>query len=136
MLALFDNLSFGEVLVGGVLAVMMFGKNLPQAAAKAAVQLQRLRRQMGDLRKDMGIDEQIREAEREMRAAMAQAERQALAAERAASAQAAELRREIAAPVTPEIAAPPPPANTAVVPPADASRVAAPSTEAGNASFG
>jgi Sec-independent protein translocase protein TatA len=136
MLALFDNLSFGEVLIGGVLAVMMFGKNLPQAAAKAAVQLQRLRRQMGDLRKDMGIDEQIREAEREMRAAMAQAERQALAAERAASAQAAELRREIEAPVTPEVTAAPLAASTANVPPTDSNRIAPPSTEAGNASFG
>lgn len=77
MIAIFDNLSGAELAIGGVLAIMLFGKDLPGVAAKAAVQLQRLRRQMFDLRREMGIDEHLREAQSAMREAMAEAERQA-----------------------------------------------------------
>lgn len=59
MLGIFDSLSFTEILIVVVVAVLVFGGKLPEAAGQAAAQLARLRRQLGDLRRDSGIDREI-----------------------------------------------------------------------------
>lgn len=50
-----------------VVAVIVFGKSLPQVAAKGYMQLRRLRRSMEELRRESGIDREMRTIEREMR---------------------------------------------------------------------
>lgn len=67
MIAFINNLSFGETLVIGVLAILFFGKRLPEVAAQAGAKLQDLKRSMNDLRRDIGLDEQLREAQERMR---------------------------------------------------------------------
>lgn len=67
MIAFINNLSFGETLVIGVLAILFFGRRLPEVAAQAGAKLQDLKRSMNDLRRDIGLDEQLREAQERMR---------------------------------------------------------------------
>ncbi len=67
MIAFINNLSFGETLVIGVLAILFFGKRLPEVAAQAGAKLQDLKRSMNDLRRDIGLDDQLREAQERMR---------------------------------------------------------------------
>jgi len=64
MLALFTNLSASEFILVLVVAVLIFGRRLPEVAAKGAVHLQRLRRGMQDFRRESGFDEEIRRARR------------------------------------------------------------------------
>ncbi len=64
MLAFISNFGFGETVVILILAVLIFGRRLPEVAAKAAVQVQRFRRQLLDLRRESGIDEELRQARR------------------------------------------------------------------------
>jgi len=67
VIAFINNLSFGETLVIGVLAILFFGRRLPEVAAQAGAKLQDLKRSMNDLRRDIGLDEQLREAQERMR---------------------------------------------------------------------
>lgn len=60
-----------------VVAVIVFGKSLPQVAAKGYMQLRRLRRSMEELRRESGIDRELRSIEREMREAEREASLQA-----------------------------------------------------------
>ena len=87
MPALIGNLAPWELLVIAVVAVIVFGKSLPQVAAKGYMQLRRLRRSMEELRRESGIDREMRSIEREMRDA-----------EREASLAAARLDEEPRAP--------------------------------------
>jgi|FLOH01.1.fsa_nt_gi Sec-independent protein translocase protein TatA len=64
MLAFFSNLSPGEVIVVLIAAVLIFGRRLPEVAAKGAVQLQKLRRGVTDFKRESGFDEEIRRARR------------------------------------------------------------------------
>ncbi|MDF1799609.1 MAG: twin-arginine translocase TatA/TatE family subunit [Planctomycetota bacterium] len=64
MLAFITNLSFGEIVAILVVAVLIFGRRLPEVAAKGAVHMQRLRRGMQDFRRESGFDEEIRKARR------------------------------------------------------------------------
>jgi Sec-independent protein translocase protein TatA len=65
-LAFIENLSFTEIIIVAVVAVLVFGGKLPEAAGQAAAQLQRLRRQLSDLRRDSGIDREIDAVRRTM----------------------------------------------------------------------
>jgi len=65
----FLNLGFSELLLIAVVAVLIFGKNLPQAASKAYLQVRKLRNAVDDLRRDSGIEREIRNIERSMREA-------------------------------------------------------------------
>ena len=47
-------------------AVMIFGKNLPEVAVKAAAQFVRLRRAVTKMWREAGIDEEIRRVQREV----------------------------------------------------------------------
>lgn len=69
MLAFLSNLGMTELLVIAVIAVLIFGKNLPQAASKAYMQARKLRNAVDDLRRDSGIEREIRNIERNMREA-------------------------------------------------------------------
>ena len=64
MLAFFGNLAPLELVVIAVVAVVVFGRRLPKVAGKALVQLSRLRRSMNDLRRETGIDRELREIQR------------------------------------------------------------------------
>lgn len=53
-------------MVIAVIAVLVFGARLPQVAGEAAAMVQKLRRALSDLRRDSGIDEELRNARREV----------------------------------------------------------------------
>lgn len=75
MLALFQNIGPLEILVIVVVAVLIFGKDLPQAASKAYLQLRKLRGAVDDLRRDTGIERELRDIERRVREAEWEARR-------------------------------------------------------------
>lgn len=67
MLGLFGNLSMSEALVVVVLAVLIFGRRLPEVAVQAMRGFQRLRRSLEDLRRETGVDAELREVRRTLR---------------------------------------------------------------------
>jgi Sec-independent protein translocase protein TatA len=60
----FLNLSPVEVVIILVVAIVVFGRRLPEVAGQAAGAVQRMRRSLEDLRRETGIDREIREARR------------------------------------------------------------------------
>jgi Sec-independent protein translocase protein TatA len=64
MLAIITNLSPTEIMVVMIAAILIFGRRLPEVAAKGAVQLQKLRRGVNDFKRESGFDEEIRKARR------------------------------------------------------------------------
>lgn len=77
MLGFIGNLAPLEILVIAVLAVIVFGNRLPQVAGRFLYQLRRLRQSMYDLRRESGIDREIRNVERSVRQAAWAAEARA-----------------------------------------------------------
>lgn len=77
----FFGLSFAELVVIFVVAILVFGQRLPQVAGETAATLQRVRRSLSDLRRETGIDQEIQKAKREFedaqRAAQASVQREA-----------------------------------------------------------
>src|SRR5262245_5946005 len=69
MLAFLDNLGWSELLLIALVAGLIFGKNLPQAASKAYLQVRKLRNAVDDLRRDSGIESELRNIERSVREA-------------------------------------------------------------------
>ena len=69
MLALIGNIAPFEVLVIAMLAVIIFGKRLPEVAGKAYAQFRRAREGLDRLRRESGIDREMREIERSVREA-------------------------------------------------------------------
>jgi Sec-independent protein translocase protein TatA len=69
----FFGLSFVEILVIIVVAILVFGQRLPQVAGEAAATLQRVKRSLSDLRRETGIDQEIYRAKREFEEAARQA---------------------------------------------------------------
>jgi Sec-independent protein translocase protein TatA len=67
VIALLWNLSFAELAVILIVAVMVFGKRLPQVAGEAFRGVTRLRRHLDDLRRDSGIDREIFDVKRSFR---------------------------------------------------------------------
>src|SRR5688572_18505639 len=53
-----------------VVAILVFGRDLPSAAVQAAATLQKLRRALADMRRETGIDEELRRARREFEQAV------------------------------------------------------------------
>lgn len=66
MLGLIDNLGFGEFLIVGVAALLIFGKRLPEVAAQAGAQLAKLKRSLETMRRDTGIDQEIQKVRGEL----------------------------------------------------------------------
>lgn len=75
MLAFLGNFGPLELVLIGIVAVLVFGKNLPQAASKAYLQVRKLRNAVDDLRRDSGIEREIRNIERTVREAEWEARR-------------------------------------------------------------
>jgi len=106
-LALFGNIGMMEMILILVVAVLIFGKDLPQAASKAYLQARKLRNAVDDLRRDSGIDQELRNIERNVREAEWEARRTE------ARATGSEPRR--LTPVPPVSQVPRPPAGSAAV---------------------
>lgn len=70
MIAFFQNIGLPETIVIAVLAILIFGRRLPEVAARAAVQVQRMRRGLADLRRETGIDAEMRAARRAIEGAV------------------------------------------------------------------
>jgi Sec-independent protein translocase protein TatA len=60
------NLSPVEIVIILVVAVVVFGRRLPEVAGQAAGAVQRMRRSLEDLRRETGIDREIQNARREI----------------------------------------------------------------------
>jgi len=60
VVALIGNLSLGELALIAALAVLVFGRRLPTVVAQAVGQLHKMRRALEDLRRESGIDEELR----------------------------------------------------------------------------
>lgn len=71
----FLNLGVLELVVIAAVAVLVFGKDLPQAASKAYLQIRKLRNAVDDLRRDSGIERELRNIEHTVRAAEWEARR-------------------------------------------------------------
>ena len=69
MLAFLGNLGPSEIIVIVVVAVLIFGNRLPEAASKAYTQFRKLRQSMDEMRRETGIDREIRNIERSVREA-------------------------------------------------------------------
>lgn len=61
VLALFGNLSYAEILCILVVAIMVFGRRLPEVAARAAHQVMKLRRSLGTMWRETGLAEEWRQ---------------------------------------------------------------------------
>ena len=75
MLAFLGDIGLFELVVIAVVGVLVFGKDLPQAASKAYMQVRKLRGAVDDLRRDTGIDRELRNIERTVREAEWEARR-------------------------------------------------------------
>jgi len=74
VLAFFGNLAPSEVLVLAVIAVLVFGRRLPEVAGQGYKQLRRWRQSLDQLRRETGIDREIRNIEHEVRDASRKAQ--------------------------------------------------------------
>jgi sec-independent protein translocase protein TatB len=92
------GLSFWELVVIALVAVLVFGPRLPQVAAEAAHYLGKLRRSLNDLRRETGIDREIEAARRAIEDAVPREVRQ-LDVRSVARRQLDELRREATEPL-------------------------------------
>lgn len=66
MLALIFNAGWMELMLIAVIAVMVFGRDLPHVAAKAFVHLQRLRRGVQQVWRETGISQEMRNLSRQL----------------------------------------------------------------------
>jgi Sec-independent protein translocase protein TatA len=71
----FLNVGPLELVLIAVIAVLIFGKDLPQAASKAYLQARKLRNAVDDLRRETGIERELRNLERTVREAEWEARR-------------------------------------------------------------
>ncbi len=64
-LGLIDNLGFGEFTIVAIVALLVFGKRLPQVAGQAGAQLARLRRSLDSAWRETGVAKEIQSVKRE-----------------------------------------------------------------------
>jgi Sec-independent protein translocase protein TatA len=69
MLAFLGNIGTVEIALILIVAVLIFGKDLPQAASRVYLQVRKLRNAVDDLRRETGIDRELRNIERSVREA-------------------------------------------------------------------
>jgi Sec-independent protein translocase protein TatA len=62
MLLFINNVNPTELLLIAVVAVLVFGRKLPEVAGQAAAQLAKARRAINDMRRESGLDEELRRA--------------------------------------------------------------------------
>ena len=63
-LAFIQNINPTELMLIAIVAVLVFGRRLPEVLGQAAAHVGRARREFNKLRRETGIDEEIREARR------------------------------------------------------------------------
>ena len=73
MLAFFGNLAPMEMLLLAVVAVLVFGKRLPEVAGRGYSQIRRWRQSLDQLRRETGIDNEFHNIKRNVRDASRQA---------------------------------------------------------------
>jgi Sec-independent protein translocase protein TatA len=61
MLALFESLGGMELVVVGIGALLLFGKDLPRVASEAGAQIGKLRRSLEGTWRDTGLEREVRE---------------------------------------------------------------------------
>ena len=66
VLAFIGNIDIVEVLLIGGVALLVFGKDLPRVLIRGLAHLTRLRRQLNDLWRQAGIEEELRKMRREV----------------------------------------------------------------------
>ena len=66
MIALISNLHFGELLVIALVAVMVFGRNLPRVAAQVVSNVAKARRALQKVWRESGIGDEICDVQREI----------------------------------------------------------------------
>ena len=66
MLALFSNIGFPEMLVILVVALLLFGKQLPEVAVRVAAHVSRTRRMLTDMWRETGIEGELRRVRRDI----------------------------------------------------------------------
>ncbi len=66
-LAFLTNINPTELVVIVVVAILIFGRRLPEVAGRAAGHLQRARQALGELKRESGLDEELRTAREAMR---------------------------------------------------------------------
>lgn len=71
----FLNLGPSEIVVIAVVAILVWGRRLPEVAGQAAGVMQRMRRSLDDLRRETGIDREIQNARRAVNEAVPRAVR-------------------------------------------------------------
>ena len=60
MLALFDNLGTGELILCAVAGLLLFGRRLPEVAAQAGATLSKFRKGLDDAIHESGVEKEIR----------------------------------------------------------------------------
>lgn len=60
MFALFDNLGTFELMICGVVALLVFGKRLPEVASQAGATLTKFRRGLDNAIQDSGVEREIK----------------------------------------------------------------------------
>lgn len=60
MFALFDNLGTFELMICGVVALLVFGKRLPEVASQAGATLSRFRKGLDNAIQDSGVEREIK----------------------------------------------------------------------------
>ncbi len=60
-MALIWNLGFGEVVLIAIVSILIFGRRLPEVASQSFRQMAKLRRNLEDLRRDSGLDRELRD---------------------------------------------------------------------------
>ena len=96
MIALIGNVNWMELMLIAVIAVIVFGRDLPRVAAKAFIQLQKLRRGVQQVWRETGISQEMRNLSRELE----EGERALNAPLEKARRAQAELRAQIEHPVS------------------------------------
>lgn len=70
MLAIFGDFAFTELLLVAVVALMVFGRRLPEVAVRAAAHLTRLRRSLTQMWREAGIEDELRKVRRDVERTM------------------------------------------------------------------
>jgi Sec-independent protein translocase protein TatA len=66
VIALLGNLSFSEVLVILVIALLVFGKRLPEVAVRASSQFVKAKRTLNEMWRQTGLEEELRRVRRDI----------------------------------------------------------------------
>jgi Sec-independent protein translocase protein TatA len=115
----FMGLSLIEMLVIVVVAVLVFGQRLPTVAGEVAAVVQKIKRQLADLRRESGIDQEIYRAKRDFEDSVRRPLKQ-LDVKGAVQREVAQVRQDLTSPKVAEPAAPSPLESAVPTPPAAA----------------